>query len=598
MPALLRYGLRVARARVLVALVLVAIRAGTVMGLSYTTGQVIGHLPAVLRQGAAVSTLWPLVVLAGLLLINACLPPVLSAVLWDAGSMTNEDVGDRICWPLLAPTGVSHLNDPVVADTRTQARGRIGFAIGAGVRAALGLLATRLAALGSALLIGLLFSWWAALAAIISTLAAEWRLGRTIAEEFAVWHRSTGGHRRADYVFELGLRDAVKELRVFGLGAHLVDRYVREWTQAMVPQWTARRRTTWPTLATMTAHLAVLGTLIWMVATAGSHGMAPSQVTSTIAALLAMGMTFNPSGVAEVARACDAYQAMTGLDGLVAERHPEPNGVPADTAAWPGHSIRFDNVSFRYPGSDADVLSGLDLEIPAGQSVALVGVNGAGKSTLVKLLAGCYRPTAGRVLVDEVDLASLDSETIGGWQRRIAAIVQDFLRFPFSALDNVRLGASHAVVGDEALAEISDTSGFTEVHRKLPDGWDTILDRSFDGGVDLSGGEWQRLALTRALFAVEAGAGVLILDEPAAALDSRAEAEMVDRYIELTAGVTSLMISHRFSVVRGARMICVLDEGRIVEQGSHDDLMDLDGHYARMFRTQADRYLQTGDTRA
>ncbi len=597
MTVLLRYGLRVTHGWVVSAVLLVVAQATIAMGLAYIIGRIIGQLPGIVRQDST-TALWPLETLAVLLILNSALPTVLAAAVWNIGSYVNEDVGDRLLDPLLAPTGIAHLEDPVVADAQTRARGKLGFAISIGVKAALNLLATRLVALGSAVLVGLLFSWWVALVTLASTVFVEWRAGKAIAGEFAMWHRSTGGHRRGDYVFELGMRDATKELRIFGLGGYLVGRYVHEWTQAMAPQWGARRRGAWLSLLTMVLHLAVLGTAIALVATAATHGLPVGQVTSSVAAILTVGMMYNGTGVAEVARARDAYRAMVELPKLVENRHPEPSGDLVDAARWPLRSIRFEDVSFRYPGSDTDVLSKLNLEITAGQSVALVGANGAGKSTLVKLLAGCYRPTAGRVLVDGVDLATLDAMAIGAWQRRIAAIVQDFLKLPFSVADNVRLGASEAAVDQDALPGVAVRAGFTEVVGRLPHNWQTVLDRSFDDGVDLSGGEWQRLALARALFAVEAGARVLVLDEPAAALDVRAEAEMVDRYLEMTAGVTSLMISHRFSVVRGARMICVLADGRIVEQGNHRELIESNGIYAQMFRLQAERYLSTGEVDA
>jgi ABC-type multidrug transport system fused ATPase/permease subunit len=280
---------------------------------------------------------------------------------------------------------------------------------------------------------------------------------------------------------------------------------------------------------------------------------------------------------------------MQELPGTIAERHPEPVVTTEHRiSTMPAREIRFENVSFRYPGSDVDVLRDLNLTIHAHEALALVGVNGAGKSTLVKLLGGAYQPTAGRITVDGVDLAELD---LAGWQRRIAAIVQDFLRFPLPVSDNVVFGAIERADDEVALAKVARESGIDDVVRGLPAGWDTVLDKSFDGGVDLSGGEWQRVALARALFAVHAGAGVLVLDEPAAALDVRAEAELVERYLELTSGVASLIISHRFSVVRNANRICVLADGRIVEDGTHEQLLDRDGPYAAMFRLQAERYV-------
>lgn len=205
----------------------------------------------------------------------------------------------------------------------------------------------------------------------------------------------------------------------------------------------------------------------------------------------------------------------------------------------------------------------------------------------MKLLAGGYRPTAGRITVDGVDLATLDAKSLGRWQRRIAAIVQDFIELPLSIRENVTLS------GERSPAVVAGTAGISEIVDRLPEAWNTMLDKTFPGGVDLSGGEWQRVALARALYAVESGAGVLVLDEPAAALDVRSEAALVERYLSLTGGVTSLIISHRFSVVRDAHRICVLGDGSIIESGTHDELLARDGDYARMFRLQASRYVDT-----
>ncbi len=176
------------------------------------------------------------------------------------------------------------------------------------------------------------------------------------------------------------------------------------------------------------------------------------------------------------------------------------------------------------------------------------------------------------------------------WQRRVAAIFQDFVRYPFSAHDNVAVGALEHAGDRDAVAAAADRAGVGDMVERLPSGWDTVLDRRFAGGADLSGGEWQRLALARALFAVDAGAGVLVLDEPTASLDVRAEAELYDRFLELTAGVTTVVISHRFSTVRRANRIVVLEGGRVVEDGTHDLLIAAGGRYARMYALQASRF--------
>jgi ABC-type multidrug transport system fused ATPase/permease subunit len=226
------------------------------------------------------------------------------------------------------------------------------------------------------------------------------------------------------------------------------------------------------------------------------------------------------------------------------------------------------------------VLEGFDLTIPAGSSLAIVGPNGAGKTTLAKLLCRLYDPQDGSVRADDVDIRTLD---IDSWRTRIAAVFQDFVRYELPLRDNVAPhGAPDAEV--ELALQRAGAADLTSM--------DTVLSRAYEGGTDLSGGQWQRVALARALCAVQLGAGVVILDEPTSQLDVRGEAEIFDRILEATRGVTTILISHRFSTVRHADRICVLEHGRVVELGSHDELMSLDGRYRTMFDLQASRFYQ------
>jgi ABC-type multidrug transport system fused ATPase/permease subunit len=258
----------------------------------------------------------------------------------------------------------------------------------------------------------------------------------------------------------------------------------------------------------------------------------------------------------------------------------------------PVESIRFEGVTFAYPRSDGPVLADLDLDIRAGRSLAIVGENGAGKSTLVNLLCGFYEPTRGRILVDGVDLAEIDKRA---WQRRIAAVFQEFAKYPLTLRENVVLGHPGRAADYETRMRAGQRAGIMELVENLPENWNTILSKKFEGGTDLSGGQWQRVALARAMFALECGAGVLVLDEPTANLDVRAESALYERFLDLTAGLTTIVVSHRFSTVRRADRIVVLEGGRIVESGSHDQLMALDGRYARMFDLQA-RYYADGES--
>jgi ATP-binding cassette subfamily B protein len=265
-----------------------------------------------------------------------------------------------------------------------------------------------------------------------------------------------------------------------------------------------------------------------------------------------------------------------------------------DPSGLPRREIRFESVRFAYPGSDHDVFSALDLAIAANRSTAIVGANGAGKTTLVKLLARLHEPTAGRITADGDDIASLQADA---WQRRLAVVFQDFARYPLSAADNVGFGAVEHAHDSRGILAAAERAGARTFIETLPESWETTLSREFTGGADLSGGQWQRVALARALFAARHGASVLVLDEPTSWMDVRGEAEFFERFLEITAGLTTIIISHRFSTVRLADDICVLDEGRLVEHGSHDELVAAAGRYARMFTMQASRFVETEEQR-
>jgi ATP-binding cassette subfamily B protein len=263
-----------------------------------------------------------------------------------------------------------------------------------------------------------------------------------------------------------------------------------------------------------------------------------------------------------------------------------------DPAGHPRSEIRFEDVDFAYPGSERPILDRLNLTIPAGRCTAIVGLNGAGKTTIIKLLARLYEPTVGRVLVDGQDIRSFP---VPDWRRQIGIIFQDFNRYELTAAENIGFGAIEMAGDRDRVRAAARRAGILSALERLPDGLDTPLARQYKGGAELSGGQWQRVAIARSIFAIENGASFLVLDEPTAALDVRAEAAFFDKFVDVTRGATALLISHRFSSVRHADNIVVLAGGRIIEQGSHEELMSADGRYAGLFRLQAERFAADGE---
>ncbi|MFD2083229.1 ATP-binding cassette, subfamily B [Actinopolymorpha cephalotaxi] len=612
MLTVLAYAYRVAPARLLLALGCAVLSSLTWVAMLPLAGLVIGSGGRFASGSDDTATQFVVLVslLVAAFLASSALPLVMEHLKAELTTRSEAAVEDARLTPFVRPRGVAHLDDPVVHNLHSASAGVGWTSISSAVGSQIGLAAVHTSLLGTCAVIGSILGWWYAGLLVAITLSVEVWLARLRRIESAVWASDTEGQRRAEYFFDLAMGRSAKELRVFGLSSWLTDRYVTLWKSTMESVWRARRRTAAITTAAIAFYAVVLLAGIAYALDAARRGdLNVTQVSTVIPALVVVPQTLGAlmwwnSGLGSGQTGRQALRALAELEARVGEPgHPSAASAAPHTAApalWDSASeIVFEDVSFGYPGHDRDVLCGLSVRIAPGERLALVGVNGAGKSTLVKLLTGVYRPTGGRVLANGIDLATLNATELTRWQGQVAAIVQDFVRLPMSVTENVLLGSAPADQTERfRAASAARRADADELVQRLPGGWDTLLSAEFEGGVDLSAGQWQRLALTRALAAIENGVGMLVLDEPAAALDVRAEASLVDQYLQHTAGVTSLIISHRFSVVRPADRIVVLTEGLIAESGTHEDLIASGGLYARMFRLQADRYVAVPDASA
>ena len=411
------------------------------------------------------------------------------------------------------------------------------------------------------------------------------RLQVDYARTEATWAEN---RRRVEYFKQIGTgHEWAKELRIFGLTGWIADRLGREWATYIGKLWQSRHNeqpVVLPLLGTLLAANAAVLLLATHAALGGS--LSAGALAIVVQGLFAMPSLANQNSDHLIEMGSIPIAELKGLQDTAAQV-PRPGGRrPA--VGVPVREIRFDRVQFGYPNTARPVYDDLNLRIEAGRSLGLVGLNGAGKTTLIKLLAGLEIPQAGRISVDDTDLEDFD---LASWHRNIAAIFQDFAHYEMSVRDNIAFGAYGRLdLSVDMVVHAARHAGADGLISSLPQGYDTILSRRFAGGVDLSGGQWQRIALARALAAVSAGARILVLDEPTAHLDARAEAGIYERFLELTRGLTTIVISHRFSTVRRADRIVVLDSGRVAEDGTHGELLASGGRYAQLFRRQAAHY--------
>jgi ATP-binding cassette, subfamily B, bacterial len=618
MAATVRMLPRVSRSLTLAVAVAAVVEPLLGFGFMLAVGHLVAQIPT-LVTGQESGWAPALALVAAIYVVQQAVASVASLAEWRLGQRLNHHLDDRVLVLLQAPSGIAHLEDSRIRDVAAE----VADGLGAGwwrpakIPAALRHLASGGLGLLFAFGVVIWLQWWLGLLLAAAACWAWYSVLRHSLDIILGFSHASGEteFRRLEYERDVAVSPpSAKEVRLFGFASWALDRWESRLRRVLALDLKNIARVT-PSVVLSVVALCVVtaGGFAWAAVELGRGELGLAAATVVAQAVLAPLPQFGPGGQA-VINLTLCSQPIRSLLNLEEELHdvaapaagtavapePEPDALRGD--------IRLENVTFRYPGTDVDVLHDLGLTIPAGTSVAIVGLNGAGKTTLVKLLCRFYEPTGGRITVGGQDLGDVDP---GRWQRKVAAIFSDFARYPVSARDNVRFGDLSAAT--DRIEDAAGRAGAGDLLTTLPAGWDTVLSREFTDGTDLSGGQWQRVALSRALLAAGAGATLLVLDEPAANLDVRAEADLNERILrgfhdaepadvprcgqaggDAHAGdqpheVTTVVISHRFSTVRQADRICVLDAGRLIEDGTHDELLAAGGRYAELFHLQAER---------
>ncbi|XTZ13726.1 ABC transporter ATP-binding protein [Micromonospora echinospora] len=549
-----------------------------------TLGVSLGLLVGAVQRDDPLVT--PLLVVGTAFVVMQLLAPLHALVGANLGEQLSCWLHDRLLVATTNPRGIAHLESRELTDKLTSARdfdlGMAGPPMTLSVGFISGGLVEAVAGLAQAAVLGA-YRWWAPL-----VIGGAWASTHWLLRESSSWDRNAGevlaAQRRSEYTYRMAVEaSAAKEIRVFGLSDWVVDQFAANRRRLVDLKWKANRLRQRPLSRAIAVLLVANGLVLWYLARDAVEGTVSTaevvvfaQAIVGASALAFGGLNWALPPAAHAAATVLELESTMGVAGRL-----ESGDRPAD--GLPAAQIRLRNVGFAYPTESRPVLDGLDLTIEAGTSLAIVGLNGAGKTTLVKLLCRLYDPTSGTIEVDGVDLRCLDLES---WRSRVTTVFQDFVRYELPLRDNVApLGAPDDVI-EAALAD-ADAADIAALG--------TVMARGYDGGTDLSGGQWQRVAVARALCAVRQGAGVVILDEPTAQLDVRTEARVFGRILDATRGRTTILISHRFATVRRADRICVLDGGRVVELGTHEALMAADGPYRRMFDMQASRFDEEAD---
>jgi len=530
----------------------------------------------------------PLALVGTIFVLLQILSPIHQAVSANLGDRAAAWLYDRLTEACVRPPGIGHLEDPKLTSDLTVARDFDLGMTGPPLTISMDFIASGMVEMVGGIACAVIlagYAWWAPI-----LLAGAWSATHWLLRESAVWRdRNTeevrSAQRDADYAYRLAVDPpASKELRLFGLVGWTMERFIARRTRLHELQYAATRLRERPLIWSLLLVVGANITVFWALASSAANGritlgaaVVYMQSAVGISMIAFGGFSWALDGAAApVAAVLRLEPAMRPAGAL------QSGSRAVDTRR--AHEIQLRDVTFSYlTGGTAPVLEHFDLTIPAGSSLAIVGQNGAGKTTIAKLLCRLYDPQSGRIEIDGTDLREWD---LTWWRSRIAAVFQDFIRLELPLRDNV----APAGAPDDVVQFALESAGAAKLASL-----DTVLARGYDGGTDLSGGQWQRVALARALSAVKMGAGVVLLDEPTAQLDVRGEAEIFDRLLAATRHCTTILISHRFSTVRHADRICVLEHGRVIELGTHDELMALGGRYRTMFDLQAERFIVPTD---
>jgi len=534
--------------------------------------------------GAAALVVGPVIALTALTIAQLGTDELLRPLEEWSALRINARIRELVRKVLGEPEGIEHLEDQRIRDLAALPIDDGEHSIGRGAQGQLWVLIRMLGALTAAGLIAAYKPWLAVFEFSLLFMSAR-HMRRIYASNLHIKLQEIGPQLRAAEYWNqiLTSTDSAKELRVYAFAERALDahqRNLRALVDVVAGILIPAMRKGWVSSVLAAAGLGVPFTVATRDAIDGRLDI--GQFAVVLGAMMAVFQMSSGGSQAFAINAATARLASLRRLEELADATPVP-AAPAPVADQPP-LIEFDHVSFAYPGADQPVFNDLCLTILPGDSLALVGENGVGKTTLIKLLCGFYQPTAGQILVDGQPLAATSLVT---WRRRLAVIFQDFARFHLTALENVALAdLGHPDVRSLA-ARAAEAAGAADVVEGLPHGWETIMSREYTGGSDLSGGQWQRIALARALYAASVGGSVLILDEPTANLDVHAEVALFDQLLTHASGATTCVVSHRFSTVRRASRIVVIADGAVAEDGSHEALLALGGTYARLYTLQA-----------